>query len=93
MGIIKPLITEADVQAIRAMKNGVANAGQQMLAIDWIMGEAARVTDLAFMMGDDGRRDTDFALGRQYVGHLIREMLLPATLEAARSRDKRRTHT
>lgn len=87
--IIKPTITEMDVQALRAMRDGVANEGQQKHALEWIMREAARVTDLAYI--DSGVvEDTIFASGRQYVGHLIRQMMLPATLIIARQNDKRR---
>lgn len=82
--LIKAKFTETEVLAVRALFAGVANDGQQKIALDWIMKEAARVPDLAYISGVDGRRDTDFALGRQYVGHLIREMLIPATLEIAR---------
>lgn len=75
---------------MRALYSNTANEGQQRIALDWIMSEAARVTDLAYFEGEDGQRDTDFALGRQYVGHAIREMLIPATLEIAKTRDAAR---
>lgn len=78
------------MQAVRALYSNTANDGQQRIALDWIMEQAARVHDLAYFEGEDGRRDSDFALGRQYVGHVIREMLIPATLEIARKRDAER---
>ncbi len=84
-GIVPPRITEGDVVAIIACVDGIATPLQAKQAIDWIMGEAARVPDLSFQLGgEDGRRATDFAEGRRYVGHLIRQMLMPATLEAAK---------
>lgn len=90
--IIHPHITVDAVTAIVACVDGKATPQQAKLALDWIMGEAARVPDLSFQLGgEDGRRATDFAEGRRYVGHLIRQMLHPKTMELARAAASRGT--
>jgi hypothetical protein len=90
--IIHPLISIDAVTAIVACVDGVATPQQAKLAMDWIMQEAARVPDLSFQIGgEDGRRATDFAEGRRYVGHLIRQMLHPKTMEMARAAASRGT--
>lgn len=80
-GIIDPAISELDIAAMVACVNGNATPMQAKHAIDWIMREAARVHDLSFQFGgDEGRRLTDFAEGRRYVGMQIRRLLQPETL-------------
>ena len=82
--IIKPYIMKRDVIAVIACINGKATPEQAQVAIDWVMREAARVPDLSFQLGgEDGRRASDFADGRRYVGLLIREMLDPETMRRA----------
>lgn len=86
--IIRPNISEADVAAVMALREGKADAAQQHRALDWIMREASRVTDLAYFEdGEGGERASSFAAGRQYVGHLIVEMGLPETLARAKQAD------
>ncbi len=85
-GIIEPEITELDIAAMVACVNGNATPQQAKHAIDWIMREAARVHDLSFQFGgEEGRRLTDFAEGRRYVGAQVRRLLQPATLREVRS--------
>lgn len=62
------------VAAIIALENGEATADQQRLALAWIVKQACGVHDLAYRPGEDGRRDTDFMLGRQFVGQQILKM-------------------
>jgi protein gp37 len=87
--IIKPVITASDVAAVRCVILGTASPEQQRQASDWLMREAARVNDLAFFEDNNGGgRASEFALGRQYVGHLWRQMLLPETMTRAKQHDQ-----
>lgn len=67
---------DSDIRAIHALAAGKASEGQQKQAIEWIVHKAARTHDLAYRPGEDGRRETDFALGRAFVGQQILKMLL-----------------
>ena len=67
--------TPADAGALQALKRGDAQAHQQMRALDWIVRFAAGRPDRHYHPGPDGRRDTDFALGRAYVGEEIVKLL------------------
>lgn len=62
---------KADVAAIQALFNGVANEHQQKRALDWIIQKAAATYDLVYMPGGDGGRDTAFRAGRAFVGQEI----------------------
>jgi len=86
-GIVEPHIEEADVHAFRALALGSASPEQQRRAMDWLGVEACRLlqdphSEVKLAGGDHD--DVTFALGRRYVGILIREMQLPKTLEAAK---------
>ena len=62
----------ADAAAIKAMANGLATAEQQRHGMRYIVEVLTGRLDQAYRPGgDDGRRDTDFALGMQHVGHQI----------------------
>ena len=61
-----------DVQAIQALVRGDATADQQQRALRWIIEQAAGTYDQSFWPGgEDGRRNTDFAEGRRFVGNQI----------------------
>lgn len=65
----------ADVTAVQAVVAGTANPDQQRRAMRWVIEQAAATYDLAYRPGsEDGRRDTDFALGRAFVGQQIVKM-------------------
>ena len=67
-----PHVEPADAAAIQALAKGTASADQQRRALDWIVLQAARTYDLAYRPGAvEGERDTNFALGRQFVGQQI----------------------
>lgn len=87
-GIVEPFIEVADVYALRALADGVASADQQKRAGNWLLTEACRLmADPYVEVRDAGSVDTadvTFALGRRHVGKLIRDMLLPQTLEKAK---------
>jgi hypothetical protein len=81
-GIVPPKMTEEDYVNMLAVVNGQASPQQAKSAMEWVMREAARVQDQPFMLGgEDGRRATDFAAGRMYTGHLIRQLIHPDTLK------------
>lgn len=63
-----------DAAALQALQKGVANAAQQQRALDWIVLQACRTYDFAFRPGANDR-DTNIALGRQFVGQQIVKLL------------------
>ena len=71
-----PHVETADAAALQALAKGTASADQQRRALDWIVLQAARTYDLAYRPGAaEGERDTNFALGRQFVGMQIVKVL------------------
>ena len=60
--------------AIKALADGKANEGQQQTALNWII-EASDYYDLAYYPGDNGRRDTDFAQGKRFIGSQIIKLI------------------
>lgn len=80
----KPAAYDIEVAgAFRALAAGTAQPQQQKLALDWLINIAAGTYDEAYRPGEEGRRDTDYALGKQYVGRQVVKMikLNPATLK------------
>lgn len=66
----------ADASALQALLAGDANSVQQKRALDWIINKACATYDQSFRPGgEDGRRETDFALGRAFAGQQIVGML------------------
>lgn len=62
----------ADAVAMQALVAGEATPEQQMRALKWIIEKAAGAYDQTFWPGgEDGRRNTDFAEGRRFVGNSI----------------------
>ena len=73
---LPPQYTPADATAIQALAKGTASAHQQRLALDWIMYRASNYLDEPYRPGgDEGSRDTTFALGRAFVGRQIAKLL------------------
>lgn len=63
---------EADASAIQALLRGDAEPHQQKRAMKWIIETASGTYDQSFFPGaEDGRRNTDFAEGRRFVGNSI----------------------
>lgn len=58
----------ADITAFQALAGGTANEDQQKRAVRLIIEDLSGTYDLSFRPGPEGRRDTDFAEGRRYVG-------------------------
>ncbi len=76
----------ADASAVQALARGDASADQQKRALKWIIEGACSTYDLSYRPGDEGRRDTDFAEGRRFVGLSIVK-LLKVNLSALRRKD------
>lgn len=65
----------ADVIALQALDQGIADADQQKRALDWIIHNAAMTYDMSFRPGgDEGDRDSAFAEGKRHVGNQIVKM-------------------
>lgn len=79
------------VLAVRALREGKANEGQQIAAMQWIELVVCNVEGMSFHEdGDGGERASAFHEGRRFVGNQIRKMSNPITLAAAeQSRGKR----
>lgn len=64
------------VWSLQALARGEADEHAQKRALKWIIEECAKTYDLSYRPGgEDGRRDTDFAEGRRFVGMQIVKML------------------
>lgn len=65
----------ADTTALQALQRGEADPEQQKRALDWIITKASGMYEFSYFTGHDGQRNTDFALGRAYVGQqIVREL-------------------
>jgi hypothetical protein len=70
----RPEFEVADAIALQALQSGTANGDQQKRALNWIINNAAGTYDWSFRPGDSDR-DTNIALGRQFVGQQIVALL------------------
>jgi len=71
-----PELSEPELMALRALQAGVANKGQQEMVLTTIVTKFAGTYDMTFRPGgEDGRRATDFAAGKAFVGQRIMEAL------------------
>jgi hypothetical protein len=65
-----------DVAAIQALTTGTADADQQRHAIEWIVTVISGVYQPSFYPGgEDGRRKSDFAEGKRFIGNTILKMV------------------
>ncbi len=85
-----PIITEADVHAVRKVIAGEATPEEQRRAMIWIGDQACRRMDSPYEPGIDPL-DQGVLMGRHLVGVLISNMTTGRTLDAARAADKERT--
>lgn len=65
--------TPADALAMQRLSTGAANAEEQKTALRWIL-RCSGVTDEPYRPGEDGRRETDYALGKANVGRQIAKL-------------------
>lgn len=87
MALPKPIFTEADVHAIRALIAGTATADQQRRGMRFILNDVCHIFDSPYVSeGQD--RETFLMLGRHQVGVIITSTQNPAVLEAAIEHDR-----
>ena len=67
--------TDETAGALQALAKGKAAEHQQVLALDYIINVVAGNYDAHYHAGPDGQRNTDFALGRAFVGQQIVKLL------------------
>ncbi len=77
----------ADVSALQALQQGVANEDQQKRALRWVIERAAGTYEAHFYPEE---RFTTFALGRAFVGQQIVKMLRLNVSALRRDEDGRR---
>ena len=67
-----PLLSTTIVYAIKALPEGKATPEQQSALMRWLLYEATKFYDLSYRPGgEDGKRDSDFAEGKRFVGSQI----------------------
>ena len=68
-------LDDADIFAVQAVAQGVANEAQQQRAYDLIVRTLCETDRMTFWPGgEDGRRATDFAEGKRWVGLQLRRI-------------------
>lgn len=75
------------VYALKALASGEADAGQQRLALDYIIHVIAKRYDIPYF--PDNERDSAFAAGKLYVGEQLLKMISLKADEIQREIDKR----
>ena len=66
----------ADASAMQALARGEASPEQQRRALKWIVETGSGTYDVSYRPGgEEGRRDTDFAEGRRFVGLQLVKLL------------------
>lgn len=85
-------IDDQEAMAIKAIQMGVANAGQQQMALKAIVQKMAGTYDVSFRPGGaEGSRLTDFAEGKRWVGQQILNALNRKFATQMETTDGRRT--
>mgnify|MGYP001606599485 CR=1 FL=1 len=64
-----------DVGALQALQRGDAEPHQQQRALKFIIEGLAGAYDAHYFPGPEGQRNTDFALGRAFVGQQMVKLL------------------
>lgn len=77
-------VTYQVATAVRALRDGTANEGQQKLALEWIVGDAAGKRHFPY---HNNERDTSFALGRLFVAEQITGLFY-LDIKALRDKDE-----
>ena len=69
-------IENADIFALQALERGTANAAQQKRAVAFIEVVLCAADRMSFYPGgEDGKRASDFAEGKRWVGSQLRRLL------------------
>lgn len=63
--------SEQHIHALQAIYEGRATDHQQKMGMEWIINHASLAYSPLYQGGEDGNRDTAFALGRAFVGQQI----------------------
>jgi hypothetical protein len=71
---LPPAYPPALIGALKALSRGTAESHQQVLAVQHLI-DLCHNGGAHFFPGEDGRRNTDFALGRAWVGQQIVTMI------------------
>lgn len=82
-----PALPRDIVFALRALRDGKANEGQQKSALDWILFEACGIRNVSYQPGDNSA--TAFAEGRRFSGLIIAGALQAKPVVPARQRKSR----
>ncbi len=70
-----PRIEDADIFAIQAVANGTASDAQQQRAYRYVVRTLCETDRMTFWPGgEDGKRATDFAEGKRWVGLQLRRI-------------------
>lgn len=70
-----PAIENADIFALQAIAKGIANEGQQRRFWDYLVRTLCETDRMTFWPGgEDGKRATDFAEGKRWVGVQLRRI-------------------
>lgn len=70
-----PRLDDADIFAVQALAKGIASDGQQKRAFDHIVRTLCGTDRMTFWPGaEDGRRASDFAEGKRWVGLQLRRI-------------------
>jgi hypothetical protein len=70
-----PHIEDADIFALQAVAKGIANDAQQQRAYDYVVRALCEPDRMTFWPGgEDGKRATDFAEGKRWVGVQLRRI-------------------
>jgi hypothetical protein len=66
------LLSTTVVYAIKALPEGKATPDQQSALLRWLLYEATKYYDMSYRPGgEEGKRDSDFAEGKRFVGFQI----------------------
>jgi hypothetical protein len=70
-----PRIVDIDIFALQAVAKGIASDAQQVRAFDYIVRVLCETDRMTFWPGgEDGKRATDFAEGKRWVGIQLRRI-------------------
>jgi hypothetical protein len=70
-----PHIEDADIFALQAFAKGIANNAQQQRAYDYVVRVLCETDRMTFWPGgEDGKRATDFAEGKRWIGLQLRRI-------------------
>ena len=70
-----PQIEDADIFALQAVAKGIANNAQQQRVYEYVVRTLCETDRMTFWPGgEDGKRATDFAEGKRWVGVQLRRI-------------------